>query len=91
MDACLCGSSMMNISEAIAQESEDDLLDMAFYRLIYAYELSKEARQQFLEYIVNHKKRLSELIIRKRDSGLLQSFWSLKMVRRIYRRCPGCY
>lgn len=34
-------------SEAIAQESEDDLLDMAFYRLIYAYELSKEARQQF--------------------------------------------
>lgn len=44
-------------SEAIAQESEDDLLDMAFYRLIYAYELSKEARQQFLEYIVNHKKK----------------------------------
>lgn len=43
-------------SEAIAQESEDDLLDMAFYRLIYAYDLSKEARQQFLEYIVNHKK-----------------------------------
>ena len=65
-------------SEAIAQESEDDLLDMAFYRLIYAYELSKEARQQFLEYIVNHKKRLSELIIRKRDSGLLQSFLELK-------------
>ena len=65
-------------SEAIAQESEDDLLDMAFYRLIYAYELSKEARQQFLEYIVNHKKRLSELIIRKRDSGLLQSFMELK-------------
>ena len=63
---------------AIAQESEDDLLDMAFYRLIYAYELSKEARQQFLEYIVNHKKRLSELIIRKRDSGLLQSFLELK-------------
>lgn len=65
-------------SEAIAQESEDDLLDMAFYRLIYAYDLSKEARQQFLEYIVNHKKRLSELIIRKRDSGLLQSFLELK-------------
>lgn len=65
-------------SEAIAQESEDDLLDMAFYRLIYAYELSKEARQQFLEYIVNHKKRLSELIIRKRDSVLLQSFLELK-------------
>ena len=65
-------------SEAIAQESEDDLLDMAFYRLIYAYELSKEARQQFLEYIVNHKKRLSELIIRKRNSGLLQSFLELK-------------
>ena len=63
---------------AIAQESEDDLLDMAFYRLIYAYDLSKEARQQFLEYIVNHKKRLSELIIRKRDSGLLQSFLELK-------------
>ena len=56
-------------SEAIAQESEDDLLDMAFYRLIYAYELSKEARQQFLEYIVNHKKR---------DSVLLQSFLELK-------------
>ena len=65
-------------SEAIAQESEDDLLDMAFYRLIYAYELSKEARQQFLEYIVNHKKRLSELIIRKGNSGLLQSFLELK-------------
>lgn len=43
-------------SEAIAQESEKDLLDMAFYRLIYVYELSKEARQQFLEYIVSHKK-----------------------------------
>ena len=61
-------------SEAIAQESEDDLLDMAFYRLIYAYELSKEARQQFLEYIVNHKKRLSKLIIRKRDSGFVAEF-----------------
>ena len=60
------------------KESEDDLLDMAIYRLIYAYELSKEARLQFLEYIVNHKKRLSELIIRKRDSGLLQSFLELK-------------
>ena len=64
-------------SEAIAQESEDDLFRYG-YRLIYAYELSKEARQQFLEYIVNHKKRLSELIIRKRDSGLLQSFLELK-------------
>lgn len=65
-------------SEAIAQESEKDLLDMAFYRLIYAYELSKEARQQFFEYIVSHKKRLSELIMRKRDSRLLQSFLELK-------------
>lgn len=69
---------MKYFQRRIAQESEDDLLDMAFYRLIYAYELSKEARQQFLEYIVNHKKRLSELIIRKRDSGLLQSFLELK-------------
>ena len=47
--------------------------------LLYtSYELSKEARQQFLEYIVNHKKRLADLIIRKSDSGLLQSFLELK-------------
>ena len=64
-------------SEAIAQESEDDLLDMAFYRLIYAYELSKEARQQFVEYIVMHLKRLSKLIIEKRDTQLLMSFLKL--------------
>ena len=64
-------------SEAIAQESEDDLLDMAFYRLIYAYELSKEARQQFVEYIAKHLKRLSKLIIEKRDTRLLMSFLKL--------------
>lgn len=64
-------------SEAIAQESEDDLLDMAFYRLIYAYELSKEARQQFVDYIVMHLKRLSKLIIEKRDTRLLTSFLKL--------------
>lgn len=38
----------------------------------------KKLGSSFLEYIVNHKKRLSELIIRKRDSGLLQSFLELK-------------
>lgn len=64
-------------SEAIAQESEDDLLDMAFYRLIYAYELSKEARLQFVEYIAKHLKRLSKLIIEKRDTRLLMSFLKL--------------
>jgi len=50
---------------------------MAFYRLIYAYELSKEARQQFVEYIVMHLKRLSKLIIEKRDTRLLMSFLKL--------------
>lgn len=38
----------------------------------------KKLGSSFLEYIVNHKKRLSELIIRKRDSVLLQSFLELK-------------
>lgn len=37
-------------SEAIAQESEDDLLDMAFYRLIYAYDLSKKLGSSFGVY-----------------------------------------
>ena len=52
----------------------------------------KKLGSSFLEYIVNHKKRLSELIIRKRDSGLLQSFLELKDgEEKFYRRCPGCY
>ena len=37
-------------SEAIAQESEDDLLDMAFTGLFMRMSFQNEARQQFSEY-----------------------------------------
>lgn len=38
----------------------------------------KKLGSSFWSILSNHKKRLSELIIRKRDSGLLQSFLELK-------------
>ena len=63
--------------EAKAQESERDLLDMAFYRLIFPYELDDIAKSMFMDYVKAHGKKLGELLVQKRDVSLLEKYLGL--------------
>lgn len=63
--------------EAKAQESERDLLDMAFYRLVFPYELDDTAKRVFCEYVKAHGENLGEMLIQKRDVSLLERYLDL--------------
>lgn len=60
--------------EAEALETEHDLLDMAFYRLIYPYELSDSAKQVYLSYIALHMDKLEDMIVKERNIIILEKF-----------------
>ena len=57
--------------EAKALECEKDLLDMAFSRIKYPYELDMEAKKIYLTYVQEHKKALSQIIIDEKNTDNL--------------------
>ncbi len=63
--------------EAKAQESECDLLDMAFYRLVFPYELDDTAKRVFCEYVKAHGEKLGKMLVQKRDVSLLERYLDL--------------
>lgn len=63
--------------EAKAQESEQDLLDMALYRLIFPYDLEDEAKSLFTDYVKAHSQKLGSLLVKKRDVSLLERYLNL--------------
>ncbi len=63
--------------EAKAQESERDLIDMAFYRLVFPYELDDTAKRVFCEYVKEHGEKLGEMLVQKRDVSLLERYFDL--------------
>lgn len=64
--------------EALAQESERDLLDMAFNRLIYPCGLEEAARDRYTDYVREHHKSLGQMLILRRDTKVLERYLELK-------------
>lgn len=66
--------------EAKALESEKDLLDMAFFRIKYPYELDMEAKKIYLTYVREHKKTLSRIIIDEKNTDNLNSLLEIDKI-----------